>query len=604
MNKRLLTICLAASSMLMPVFLLPASAAASPQSFDSKVHVFAINPSDPFFTTDRNNSDLQWYLPKMQIPEAWEYTKGSGNVVVAIVDTGIHASHIELNDGRVIAGYNTITNQPILAGADSDDNGHGTAVAGVIGAIADNQHGIAGINWRVSLMPIKAVGPDGTGDLSAVAAGIVWATDHGAEVINLSLGGTSFGGDNTLSQAITYAYRHNVLLVASAGNDSQQQGINLDRQPAYPVCGDNGENMIVGVAATDVNDQKAAFSDYGSTCIDISAPGSRILTTAFLPGNPSNNILIYGSGTSLAAPMVSGVAALIKSLNSGITNVDLQKLIMRSADNIYPLNQTSCANTSCNGFLGSGRINALSALAPVPLTDGSLVRQKSTGQVYLVTNNSKSLVTDFVFAQRGFSQSAVTDEINNQLANLLSAPALPPLEGTLIKKTIDATVYVTTGSVIRPVTYVTFISRGFSFSKVLTISDSDLAALEKGDWYWPPDGTTVLIDSDPTVYAMDQQVVRPVTYFVFTQRRLSFARVIKIDAGQFQHLPKPGDNYWLSPLDGTLVKTAEDPTVYVIEGGARHPLTYETFIARRYNFRSIKTLPQVELDIISPGGAL
>ncbi|MDP3740791.1 MAG: S8 family serine peptidase, partial [bacterium] len=193
---------------------------------DAPVSVAAIIPSDPFFTTDSGLADKQWYLAKTHVPDAWEFTRGSPAVTVAIIDTGIHASHVELNDGRIVEGYNVITKQLIPANSDSDDNGHGTAVAGVIGAASNNIRGMAGINWNIKIMPIKALAADGTGDLSAVAAGVVWAADHGANIINLSLGGPGYGADMTMSNAIGYAFGRGVLIVSAAGNDLADQGLN------------------------------------------------------------------------------------------------------------------------------------------------------------------------------------------------------------------------------------------------------------------------------------------------------------------------------------------------------------------------------------------
>jgi thermitase len=226
---------------------------------DGQVAAAEIIPNDQYFTAKANAEDKQWYLPQIKMPQAWEFGTGSGNVTVAVIDTGIHASHVELNDGRVIAGYNVVDHVNIPAAADSDDNGHGTAVSGIIGAIGNNRLGIAGINWKIKLMPIKALSADGTGGVSAISAGIVWAADHGANVINLSLGGGGFGSDQTFNEAVRYAYGKNVLIVAAAGNDLVENGQNLDEKPVYPVCADNGQNMILGVAATDVDDHKTSF---------------------------------------------------------------------------------------------------------------------------------------------------------------------------------------------------------------------------------------------------------------------------------------------------------------------------------------------------------
>lgn len=559
-----------------------------------------VTTNDPFFTTELTE-DKQWYLSKIKMPEAWNYGKGSSSVKVAIIDTGIHASHLDLDDGRVVEGYNATTGQLIPANTNSDDNGHGTAVAGVIGAIPNNGKGVAGINWNISVMPIKALSANGTGDIAHVAAAIIWAADHGAQIINMSLGGPGFGSDQTLNNAIIYAHNKGSLIISAAGNDLSDQGINLDTNPVYPICSDGGANMVIGVAASDVNDRKASFSNFGINCIDITAPGKKILTTAYLPSDPSDNVLIYGSGTSLATPVVSGVAALLKSNNPALSNVQIRDIILKTADNIDNLNQNNCLGSSCNGFLGKGRINALSALSPQPILNESLVRELSTNKIYQVTGGAKRYVSDFVFTQRGFLQSSVITETHNQLANYSMGLALPPLDGTLIKAQTDPTVYYIHQGVKRPLTYLVFLSRNFSFANVKNLPDPDVNIVETGEWYWPPDATMVLIKGDPTVYVMDQSVARPVTYFVFTQRKLSFAKVINVTTDEFSHVPRPADTYWLAPVDTTLVKSQASPEVYVIEQGRKRAMSGEAFAARGYRFGNIRTLPEAEMAVIAPG---
>lgn len=568
---------------------------------DQPVQALAITTNDPFFTLDSSHEDLQWYLSKSRITDAWNFSKSDSSVIVAVVDTGIHAGHIELNDGRVVGGYDAVTGQVIFANANSDDNGHGTSVAGIIGAIPNNDRGIAGIAWNLQLMPIKALQADGTGELSAVAAGIVWAADNGADIINLSLGGSSFINGKVLADAITYAYDRGAFIVAAAGNDQKQQGINLDQEPAYPVCADNGRNMVFGVAATDVNDQRAPFSDYGFNCIDISAPGKRILTTAYLPEDPSNNVLIYGSGTSLAAPIVAGVAALIKSANPEFTNLDIQNALSRTADDIYPVNQTSCALTSCNGFLGKGRVNALAAVRPEPIEDASMVRENSTGNIYIVAGGLKRLITNFVFNQRGFKASNVTAEVGGQLRSYTTGSVLLPLEATLIKSASNPTVYVVHGDLIRPVSYTTFQARGYNFGAVRTVPEEEMSMFPAGSWYWPPDGTAVMVEGNPLVYVIDKQLARPATLFGFLSRKLSFARVVTISPAEFSSLPLPQDPYWLAPANGSLIKSDSAETVYVMEDGVRRPLSFQAFTARKYNFSNIKILPQAEIEVIALG---
>ena len=560
--------------------------------------------NDPYFTVDSTQDEKQWYLARVKIPEAWELSRGSSNVTIAVIDTGIHASHIELNDGRIIEGYDTIKNETIPANSNSDDNGHGTAVAGVIGAIPNNGRGIAGVNQSVKIMPIKALHADGTGTVAAVAAGIVWASDHGAQIINLSLGGPGFGADAALNNAISYAFNRGVLIVSAAGNDLADQGSNLDTKPVYPICSDLGSNMVLGVAATDVSDRKANFSNFGINCVDVSAPGKKILTTAYLPSDPANNVLIYGSGTSLATPIVSAMAALVKSASPNLSNVELRNVLLRSTDNIDAVNQDNCLGSSCNGFLGKGRINALKALSPLPASEGSLIRESVTGRIYLISGSTKRFISSFVFNQRGFSETSITNEVSNQLAAFPAGPALPPLEGTLIKNETDPTVYVIEQEFKRPLTYLVFITRGYSFANVYTLSSSEVADVLTGEWAAPYDGTMVLIKGDPTVYVMNQGVRRAVTYFIFTQRQLSFAKVISVTQDEFLHIPAPGDSYWLPPLEGTLVKSAASAEVSVIENGTRRPLSYNAFVSRGYKFSSIKILPQAEIEVIAPGSPI
>jgi hypothetical protein len=567
---------------------------------DTVIHASIITANDTFFTTNDTDENNQWYLAKMQIPEAWEFARGT-SVKVAVIDTGIHASHIELNDGRVINGFNAINATAILSNRNSDDNGHGTAVAGVIGAIPNNNKGLAGINWNVRLMPVKALDSEGTGLVSAVSNGIVWAVDNGADIINLSLGGPGFAANQTLNGAIKYAYDNDVLIVAAAGNDLVDQGANLDTNPVFPICSDQGKNMILGVAATDVNDRKADFSNFSINCIDISAPGKKILTTAFIPSDPADNILIYGSGTSLATPMVSGVAALIKSRDVSLSSNQIRDILLQSVDDISAFNRDNCLGTSCNGFLGSGRLNALKALTPTSISDGDLVRELSTNKIFLVSAGVKSYISNFVFSQRGFNLAEVTTETNGGLNKFIEGPPLLPLEGTLIKAENNPTVYVIHENVKRPLTFLVFNSRKFSFADVKAIPAFDVSVIPEGDWYWPPDGTMVLIKGNPTVYVMDQEVRRAVTFFVFTQRNLSFSNVVTVTADEFLHIPSPNDLFWLAPVDGTLIKSDVDATVYIIENQTRRGLTGLAFSNRGLSFGKIVTLPQAEIDVIALG---
>ncbi len=568
---------------------------------DMEIKGSVIETDDTYFTLDPTESSKQWYLQKTQIPAAWEHTTGTSAVTVAIIDTGIHGKHVELNDGRVIAGYNVLTKQSISAHDNSDDNGHGTAVAGILGAIADNNRGIAGINWKVKLMPVKALGAQGSGSSSNVSRGIVWAADNGANIINLSLGGAGFGTNEALLSAITYAYGKGALIVAAAGNDLADEGLSLDATTIYPICADNIFNMVLGVAATDINDKKANFSNYGSKCIDISAPGKKIVTTTFLPSNPSDNLLIFGSGTSVATPIVSGIAALYKAYNPNLSNVEIRNILIQNADNIDEFNKTACAGGSCKGLLGSGRVNAFNYFRQKPVNEGSLVRNTITREVFIIQGEVKRKISDFVFIQRGYLASVIIEDNEKNLAKYRVGKPFPPIDGTLIKGTDDATVYIFDGGYARAVSRSVFISRGFKFENINILPDDEVSEYDYTYPYPHAEGTLLGITDNPLIYIILKQVRRPISYFTFINRRLSFAKVINVSPEELRSIQAPFDNYWAPPLDGTLVKSTTDPGIYVIEDGKKRLLSYQTFVARRYSFSNVKSLPQEEINLIEPG---
>lgn len=266
----------------------------------------------------------QWALPKINAPQAWDKTQGLSSIKIAIVDTGIDQTHPDLQ-GKVLARAN-FTNNP-----DIDNNGHGTHVAGIAAALTNNTIGVSGLGFNSSLLSAKVLDFSGSGYYSWISNGIVWAADNGAKVINLSLGGSSYS--STLANAVNYAWSKGVVVVAAAGN-------NKSSNPIYPA----NLNNVLSVAATDSNDQKANFSNYG-TWVDVTAPGVSILSTY-------KGSYAYLSGTSMATPLVSGLAALIFADNSSSTNSQVVEKIKSTADKIAQTGK----------FWESGRVNACSAL--------------------------------------------------------------------------------------------------------------------------------------------------------------------------------------------------------------------------------------------------
>ncbi len=329
----------------------------------------------------------QWYLEKIRANDAWEKINSSPNIVIAIIDSGIQISHPDLS-GNIFFNKNEIPDN----GIDDDHNGfiddvngwdfvanvpdpspkfsgdynesgisHGTMVAGIIGASGNNDLGVAGVTWKSKIMALKALDDSGSGRMGDVIRAIDYATKNGADIINLSFTGTSYS--EGLKEALERAYRAGVIVVAAAGNDqSENHGVNIDKTPLYPACyeGDNGENLVIGVGATDTMDQKAVFSSYGANCIDISAPGVSFFSTAtYNPyvGEEYNQYYTgYWSGTSMATPLVSGTLALIKEANPNLSRDEITNILLRSTDNINNLNPDYI------GRLGVGRLNMFGAV--------------------------------------------------------------------------------------------------------------------------------------------------------------------------------------------------------------------------------------------------
>jgi len=288
-------------------------------------------PNDPQYGS-------QWHHSRIESAGAWDLTLAD-EVVVAIVDTGVNCSHEDLS-GRCVAGYDYINGDS----NPNDDHGHGTHVAGISAASTNNSVGVAGVGWNGRIMPMKALDSTGNGPHSAIANSITWAVDHGADVINMSLGG--FFTSSTLRRATEYAFDNGVSLIAAAGNQNTSN-------PTYPAAYAN----VVGVAATTQSDGRASFSNYG-TYVDVSAPGVAILSTVRTGGYQA------WSGTSMASPVVAGLAALLVAQDPGRSPTVIETIMEQTAEDL--------GETGYDQLFGWGRINARRALehSPVPGTPG------------------------------------------------------------------------------------------------------------------------------------------------------------------------------------------------------------------------------------------
>ncbi|WP_110514031.1 S8 family peptidase [Herpetosiphon llansteffanensis] len=263
-----------------------------------------VDPNDEYYSE-------QWGLPKIGANGAWDMTQGNG-LVIAIIDTGVSVTHPDLA-GHVLPGYNALENN-----ANShDDEGHGTAMAGIAAAVSNNGQGVAGLCWNCQILPVKVLNSDGEGTAADIIEGMYWAADNGARIISMSLGGPR--AVQAEQDAVNYIYSKNIPLFASAGNSG-----NKGNPTIYPAAFDH----VIAVGATNIQDKVASFSSYGDY-VDIAAPGVNIASTAL-----DRDGYEIGSGTSPACPFVAGTAALALSVWPELTVDQIEKLITGSAVDI------------------------------------------------------------------------------------------------------------------------------------------------------------------------------------------------------------------------------------------------------------------------------
>lgn len=288
---------------------------------DYVVHA-TIVPDDTYYS-------WQWGLAKIQAPTAWDIMGDTSAITIAILDSGVDLNHPDLND-KIVQGYDFVNNDAVA----QDDHGHGTHVAGIAAAETNNNAGVAGVSWGARIMPVKVLDAQGDGYYSDVAAGINWACSHGASILNMSFGGST--PSSTLQQALEEAYDDGCLMVAAAGNG---YGDGVDYPAKYP--------QTMAVAATNQNDVRPSFSDYGPE-VDVAAPGVAIYSTVWY------HSYTYGSGTSMATPHVAGLAALVWSVCPEPTNAEVESVIETTAKDLGP--------TGKDNYYGFGRINAHDAV--------------------------------------------------------------------------------------------------------------------------------------------------------------------------------------------------------------------------------------------------
>ena len=381
------------------------------QYAEQSAYAYALaTPNDQFYP-------LQWHYPKINLPAAWDVTTGAP-VIVAVVDTGIRFDHQDVQ-GVTVQGYDFIDNDsnPTDPGCVTapDDPSHGTHVAGTIAALTNNGVGVAGVTWGgasgVKIMPVRALDGCGHGTDVAAASGIIYAADNGAKVINLSL--RFLASPQVVQDAVNYAYNRGVTLVAAAGNDNGPVG--------YPAAYPN----VIAVAAIACDNTKASYSNFGPE-ISVAAPGGDtpdcdgdgspdwVLSTWWSPTLSSGNYYGYDQGTSMAAPHVSGVAALL--ISRGIVGpAAIRNRLQQTA--------TDLGAPGWDPYFGWGLVNAAAAVGVANtatamrafagmIGGSSITRQSDIVQVnaaggFAITNAQTG--TKSVFAWQDFNGNGVID---------------------------------------------------------------------------------------------------------------------------------------------------------------------------------------------------
>lgn len=380
--------------------------------------VLARIPNDPFVE--------QWSYEHVGLYQAWNYTVGSKDVVVAVIDNGFDTFHPDLRDnvwknideipdnkidddknGYVddVWGWNFVAEdvnddgvidtkeqlgnnnpRPNVTVLTTDEKqemifSHGTMVAGLIGAIGNNETDGAGVNWNVRLMNLKLIDNGGIGTLDELPRAIRYAVDNGAAIINISL--VSGASDKETNEAVEYAYKKKVMVVAAAGNNSAD----LNFSPMYPICSDlnSAVEMVMGVSAITQEHHLTLFSNVGSKCINITAPGQNVSSTVrYSPSNGLTTRYKGGwSGTSFSAPLVSGASALIKSIQPKWGPDQIFSALLKTVHHTPGQDETVYANLFGSGLLQVDKAvkYALEKLGPVHLVSEFLVLNLDDGKM-------------------------------------------------------------------------------------------------------------------------------------------------------------------------------------------------------------------------------
>lgn len=453
-------------------------------------------PNDPLYS-------YQWHFPLINMPSAWDIDPGGNSgVTVALLDTGAayqdygpYQMAPDLAGTNFLPGYDFVNNDfhP------NDDNGHGTHVSGTIAQTTNNSLGVAGIAFNCSIMPVKVLGADGSGTYQQVADGIYYAVDSGADVINASLGG-SFDS-NTMYDAVQYAYRNGVVMVAATGNDNSPF---IGYPAAYA--------EVIAVGAVDINKDRAYYSNYGigmelmapggDTSVDVNGDGyvDGVLQQTFSGGDPTNFDYWFWQGTSMAAPHVTGLVALI--LSGGTSGIESIRDVLHS----------TAEDLGVPGYdtvYGYGLIDAAAALSearaivlevePSSLDFGGVGKSSSKTMTFRAYNSGTGILSGTVSNNRSWiALSSTSFEGNDNTISVTVetvglAESSSPYTGTITLSSNGGTKSVDVSVSVIP-------TGAIAYPNPISASDSSIT-------FW---GTSIA-NAEIRIYTLSGELVRTLT---------------------------------------------------------------------------------------------
>lgn len=515
----------------------------------------------------------QWYLDKIAAKHLWDFSTGSAGVTTAVIDTGFALAHQDLsgqwtiNSGEYGSGKES-------NGIDDDDDGyidnwrgwnfysgnnnpqagvtnpssiyvsHGSSTAGVIGAAGNNGLGVAGLSWQSKLLPLQTMSDDGVGYTSDISAAVDYAVVHGAKVINLSLG--TDGRDDFLQQSIDDAIAAGITIVAAAGNDA----CDCMLYPAnYP--------EVIAVGSTNQSDARSSFSSYGAN-LDLMAPGESILAPKWTAGGNSYSST---SGTSLAAPMVSGTAALILARKPTATPVEINQLLHLRSDAIG-----GQAPQAFNNYFGYGRLNAMKAASQLNFQNGALV-QGNDGKVYLIEGGKKRWISSpTALVSNRLSFSEVQRATDAQLADFQNDSSLGIADGTLVNSTTDGKVYLFEDGKKRWILSQSVLMNQAPKIGLLNTNNAELNNYAEGTAVFTPHNPGDLVESGGAVYILESDTHQTVKRHILSPSVMvsygyNWGLISSISSAEASAYPD-GDDIGLKP--GTLAYDSLQNRLYVI----------------------------------------